>query len=58
MVNYLIKNISRNIEAVSFELGTRNVHHERNKICGAVAMKTVLPLVLSKLEMKVPVFVF
>ena len=28
-VQYSIKNISRNIEAVFFKLGTRNVHHKR-----------------------------
>ena len=35
MVKYWIKNISklsRNIEAVFFKLGARNVHHERNKM--------------------------
>ena len=53
-------NISKNIEAAFFKLGARNVHHERKKendTCGAVGMTTVLPLVLSKLELNVIVFV-
>ena len=29
---YWIKNISRNIEAVFFKLGTRRVHHNRSKV--------------------------
>ena len=29
-VQHSIKNISRNIGAVLFQLGTRNVHHKRN----------------------------
>ena len=29
-VQHSIRNISRNIGAVSFKLGTRNVHHKRN----------------------------
>ena len=31
-VQHSIKNISRNIEAVFFKLGTRNVHHKRNRM--------------------------
>ena len=31
-VKYWIKNISRNVGAVFFKLGTRNVHHKRNKM--------------------------
>jgi len=30
-IQHSIKNISRNIKAVFFKLGTRNVHHQRNK---------------------------
>ena len=37
-VQYSIKNISGNIEAVFLKLGTRNVHHKRNK------MTAVMPL--------------
>ena len=38
MVYYWIKNISRNIEAVFFKLGTRNVHHEINKMTPVVLL--------------------
>ena len=38
-----IKNNSRNIKAVFFKLGTRNVHHKRNKMTPTV---TVIPLAL------------
>ena len=31
-VKYRIKNISRNIGAVIFKFGTKNVHHKRNKM--------------------------
>jgi len=31
-VQHSIKNISRNIKAVFFKLGTRNVHYKRNKM--------------------------
>ena len=37
-VQHLIKNISGNIKAVFLKLGTRNVHHKRNK------MTAVMPL--------------
>ena len=37
-VQHSIKNISGNIKAVFLKLGTRNVHHERNK------MTAVMPL--------------
>ena len=37
-VQHSITNISRNIIAVFFKLGTRNVHHKRNK------MTAVIPL--------------
>ena len=37
-VQHSIKNISRNIKAVFLKLGTRNVHHKRNK------MTAVMPL--------------
>ena len=46
-VQHSIKNISRNIRAVFFKLGTRNVHHKRNNdTCRAIAMATVMLLVL------------
>jgi len=42
-----IENLSRNIKAVFFKLGTRNVHHKKNNDTSrAVAMTTVTPLVL------------
>ena len=31
-VQHSIKDISRNIKAVFFKLGTRNVHHKTNKM--------------------------
>jgi len=31
-VKYWIKNISRNIQAVFFKLGARNIHHKRNRM--------------------------
>ena len=31
-VQHSIKNISRNIGAVFFKLGTRNIHHKRNRM--------------------------
>ena len=31
-VQHSISNISRNIGAVFFKLGTRNVHHKRNRV--------------------------
>ena len=37
-VQHSIKNISGNIKTVSLQLGTRNVHHKRNK------MTAVMPL--------------
>ena len=38
-----IKNISRNIGAVFFKLGTRNVHHKRNRVTYyVVTMATLL----------------
>jgi len=33
-----IKNISRNIEAVFFKLGTTNVHHKRNRMTPSVLL--------------------
>ena len=33
------------------------IRKKQNDTCGVVAMTTVLPLVLSKLELEVPVFV-
>ena len=47
ILQHSIKNICGNIEAVFLKLGTRNVHHKRkNDSCHAVAMTTVMPLVL------------
>ena len=37
-IKYRIKNISRNIGAVIFKLGTRNVHHKRNKMTLAMLL--------------------
>ena len=37
-IKYWIKNISRNIGAVIFKLGTRNVHHKRNKMTPAILL--------------------
>ena len=33
-----IKNISRNIKAVFLKLGTRNVHHKKNKMTPAILL--------------------
>ena len=33
-----IKNISRNIRAVFFKLGTRNVHHKRNRMTPTMSL--------------------
>ena len=38
IVKYPIKNISRNIEAVFFKFGARNVHHKRNKMTPVVLL--------------------
>ena len=37
-IKYRIKNISRNIRAVIFKLGTRTVHHKRNKMTPAILL--------------------
>ena len=37
-VKHRIKNISRNIEAVFFKLGIKNVHHKRNRKTPAVLL--------------------
>ena len=37
-VQHLIKNISRNIKAVIFKLGTRTVHHKRSKMTPTVLL--------------------
>ena len=37
-VQHSIKNISRSITAVFFKLGTRNVHHKRNKTSPVVLL--------------------
>ena len=56
-VQHSIKNISRNIVAVSFKLGTRTAHHKKqNDTRRFVAMTTVMPLVL-KLRLKFPDFI-
>ena len=53
-VQHSIKNISRNIKAVFFKLGNRNVHHKRNKMTAlrVVAMTTVMPLVRFSLRLE------
>ena len=37
-VQHSIKNISGNIKAVIFKLGTRNVHHKRNKMTATILL--------------------
>ena len=37
-VQHSIKNISENIKAVFFKLGTRNVHHKRNKVTPTILL--------------------
>ena len=37
-VQHSIKHISRNIRALFFKLGTRNVHHKRNKTTPVVPL--------------------
>ena len=37
-IKYWVKNIYRNIGAVIFKLGTRNVHHKRNKLTPAILL--------------------
>ena len=37
-VQHSIKNISGNIKAVVLKLGTRNVHHKRNKMRAAILL--------------------
>ena len=37
-VQHSIKNISGNIKAVFLKLGTRNVHHKRNKMRAVMAL--------------------
>ena len=37
-VQHSIKNISRNIGAVFFKLGTRTVHHKRNKMTATMLL--------------------
>ena len=37
-----IKNISRNIEALFFKLGTRTVHHKRSKMTPVVLLPCVI----------------
>ena len=41
-MTYLVKNISRNIKAVFFKLGTRNVHHKRNRMIPTTLLPTFL----------------
>ena len=38
IVKYCIKNISGNVEAVFLKLGTRNLHHKRNKMTPVVLL--------------------
>ena len=38
IVQHSIKNISRNIGAVFFKLGTRNVHHKRNRMTSTMLL--------------------
>ena len=47
-VQHPITNISRNIKAMFFKLGTRNQHHKRRKMTPVyvVAMTTVMPPVM------------
>jgi len=46
-VQHSIKNISRNIKAVFFKLGTRHVHHKKkNDTRCAIAMTAIILLVL------------
>ena len=45
-VQHSIKNISRNIGAVFFKRGTRNVHHKRNRMTPI----TLLPWQKSRLQ--------
>ena len=37
-IKYWIKNMSRNIGAVIFKLGTRNVHHKRNEMTPTILL--------------------
>ena len=37
-VQHSIKNISGNVKAVFLKLGTRNVHHKRNKMTAVVQL--------------------
>ena len=37
-VQHSIKSICRNVKAVFFKLGTRNVHHKRNKMTPIVSL--------------------
>ena len=56
--NTNFQNISRNITAVFFKLGSRNVHHKRNinDICCAVAMTTVYAAGPVLIKTKIPRF--
>ena len=45
-VQLSIKNISRNIGAVFFKVGTRNIHHKRNRM----ALAMLLPWQHSRLQ--------
>ena len=38
MIKYWIKNISKNIGAVTFKHGTSNVHHERNRMTPTILL--------------------
>ena len=55
-VQHSIKNISRNIGAVFIKLGTRNVHHKRNRITPFfVAMATLLAPVSFREKTIIPI---
>ena len=45
-VQHAIKNISGNIYEVFLKLGTRNVHHKRNKMTAVMPLTTVMSLAL------------
>jgi len=55
-VTYGSKNVSGNVSAMVFKLGTRTLQKKQNVIC-AVFMTIVLLLVLCQLKLKFPVFV-
>ena len=56
-IKYWIKNISRNIGAVIFKLGTSNVHQKRNKIALTILLPWQHPW-LQSLSVKNQIFLF